>query len=80
MNKKEILETIERLEIYRFDNVYTYEQLEKDKMTLNKLKEKLTLTDVGKRSEQLICNNNEQHAVHYYKDTKQKVCMICGEQ
>lgn len=48
MDKKEILETIERLEIYRFDNVYTYEQLEKDKKTLNKLKEKLNLTDVVK--------------------------------
>ena len=35
---------------------------------------------VGKRSELLICKNNEQHVVHYYKNTKQKVCMVCGEQ
>tara|TARA_R110002072_G_scaffold12015_1_gene52885 strand:- start:65 stop:253 length:189 start_codon:yes stop_codon:yes gene_type:complete len=35
---------------------------------------------VGKRSKLLICKNNEQHVVHYYKNTKQKVCMLCGEQ
>ena len=35
---------------------------------------------VNKRSKLLICKNNEQHTVHYYKDTKQKVCMVCGEQ
>ena len=35
---------------------------------------------VGKRSKLLICKNNEQHLVYYYKNTKQKVCMLCGEQ
>jgi len=30
--------------------------------------------------ENKICKNNEQHVVHYDKSTKQKVCMVCGEQ
>lgn len=28
--------------------------------------------------EKLTCKNNEQHIVHYYKNTKQKVCKVCG--
>jgi len=31
-----------------------------------------------KEKEKLICKNNEQHIVHYYKNTKQKVCKVCG--
>jgi len=41
---------------------------------------KLTIPVVSKRSKLLICKNNEQHVVHYCTDTKQKVCMVCGEQ
>ena len=33
---------------------------------------------VNQQRELLICKNNNQHVVHYYKDTKQKVCMVCG--
>lgn len=33
---------------------------------------------VSQQRELLICKNNNQHVVHYYKDTKQKVCMVCG--
>jgi len=28
--------------------------------------------------EKLTCKNNEQHIVHYYKNTNQTVCTICG--
>jgi len=28
----------------------------------------------------LVCKNNEQHIVDYYKDTNQKICRVCGTQ
>jgi hypothetical protein len=46
----------------------------------NLIKDNILLKERVKELKLLICKNNEQHVVHYYKDTKQKVCVICGEQ
>lgn len=47
MKITEILQIIEKLETFRFDNVYTLEQIEKDKRTLADLREQLRLCGVG---------------------------------
>ena len=38
--------------------------------------EQLTLTDIVRQSEQLVCPNNEQHIVK--KESVGKYCMVCG--
>lgn len=42
--------------------------------------EPLMDTDHKKLTKNYTCDNNEQHIVDYYSETKQKVCRLCGEQ
>jgi GH15 family glucan-1,4-alpha-glucosidase len=39
MDLKEVQKIIEKLEMFRYENVYTSEQIEKDKNSLKKLKQ-----------------------------------------
>ena len=47
MELQEVLKIIEKLEMFRFELVYTSEQIEKDKITLEKLKKQLLIQRVS---------------------------------
>lgn len=70
MTNQEVLTIIEKLETFKFDNVYTTDQIEKDRETLTRLREQLRLCSVSKCKHENGCITDKEGF---------EVCPDCGE-
>lgn len=73
MNNKEILEVLNNLETFRYENIYTDKQMEKDRVNLKKLIEKLTLQGVGCT----CCDKTRKHNDLLKDEFKDDYCNWC---